>query len=276
MPITNVVVAAGGLGTRVASWARMMPKEFLPIDQAPAFVHLLDEIRGLGEPLCNVYWVYHPYYEPFIDWMKRLLFDGGLERYISLAQELNKDVGPFPALHGLSLQFIRERGPYADLSSIQSCADQLDGAPCYVMFADMLYPGSSPLVQMGQHAEDAPLVLARPYTATDAHRHGVIVASPDHGELRVADIIEKPDPIAAYQLFRRCGPDRLFLLEGRFWLTPDFVKTLTLEACHAGCEPKLSYALRNFARDERVNVAILRGASVDVGATTAATLDTIR
>lgn len=43
-----VVVAAGGLGTRVHGWARFIPKEFYPVDGRPGITHLLEEIAGLG------------------------------------------------------------------------------------------------------------------------------------------------------------------------------------------------------------------------------------
>jgi hypothetical protein len=51
MPANNpalVVVAAGGLGTRVHPWARFIPKEFYPVVGRPGITLLLEEIAGLG------------------------------------------------------------------------------------------------------------------------------------------------------------------------------------------------------------------------------------
>lgn len=39
--ITSVVVTAGGLGTRAASWAQYIPKEFYPVAGRPGIAHLL-------------------------------------------------------------------------------------------------------------------------------------------------------------------------------------------------------------------------------------------
>ena len=39
-----VVVAAGGLGTRVHPWARFIPKEFYPVGGRPGITRLLEEI----------------------------------------------------------------------------------------------------------------------------------------------------------------------------------------------------------------------------------------
>ncbi|GAA1824894.1 hypothetical protein HC028_26255 [Planosporangium flavigriseum] len=67
----QVVIAAGGLGTRVGEWTHVLPKEFQPVDGRPAIVWLLDEIAALSP--ADVECVYHPYYEPFIGWAARTL-----------------------------------------------------------------------------------------------------------------------------------------------------------------------------------------------------------
>ena len=41
-----VVVAAGGLGTRVHGWARFIPKEFYPVGGRPGIARLLEEIAA--------------------------------------------------------------------------------------------------------------------------------------------------------------------------------------------------------------------------------------
>ena len=43
-----VVVAAGGLGTRVHGWAQFIPKEFYPVGGRPGITRLLEEIAGAG------------------------------------------------------------------------------------------------------------------------------------------------------------------------------------------------------------------------------------
>ena len=58
-----VVIAAGGLGTRVHGWARFIPKEFYPVGGRPGLMRLLEEIADLGPARAVI--VYHPYYEQF-------------------------------------------------------------------------------------------------------------------------------------------------------------------------------------------------------------------
>lgn len=80
---TRVVVAAGGLGTRVRDWSAFLPKEFTPVDGQPGIVRLLSEISALGP--AHVVVVYHPYYEPFIRWARTVLTSRAAARYCRTA-----------------------------------------------------------------------------------------------------------------------------------------------------------------------------------------------
>ena len=70
----QVVVCAGGLGTRIAGWSRYIPKEFFPVGGRPGIVHLLDEIARSGP--ADVVIVCHPYYDAFTAWACRPLRSG--------------------------------------------------------------------------------------------------------------------------------------------------------------------------------------------------------
>src|SRR5262245_19976702 len=104
--VAQVVIAAGGLGTRVRDWSTFLPKEFTPVAGTPAIVRLLDEIAAAGP--ANVVVVYHPYYEPFIRWIRRVLAPGAVARY-------RHNAGlPWAAPPGregsLQVRFVRQRG----------------------------------------------------------------------------------------------------------------------------------------------------------------------
>ena len=113
----HVVVAAGGLGTRVACWARFIPKEFYPVDGRPGVTHLLEEIAALGP--ARVVIVYHPYYEGFAAWARQALSEHGQARY---ARAARNDFGAV-LKPGLAISFVPQQGPYADLTSV------INGAP---------------------------------------------------------------------------------------------------------------------------------------------------
>jgi UTP-glucose-1-phosphate uridylyltransferase len=140
--LTRVVVAAGGLGTRVSSWSRYLPKEFYPVDGRPGIAHLLDEIAALGP--AEVVIIYHPYYEAFAAWARAALSPQGQDRYHQAARIRDAN---WPA--GLTVPLISQHGPYADLTSVLNGADHLAaGSDLYVAFADNLYRGDNPLLAL--------------------------------------------------------------------------------------------------------------------------------
>lgn len=105
-----VVVAAGGLGTRVHPWARFIPKEFYPIEGRPGLIRLLEEIGALGParvavnlpPLLRAV-----RYEQFAEWGRQVLGDVGRARYSRVAGiEVPEAVPP-----GVTVSFIPQRVP---------------------------------------------------------------------------------------------------------------------------------------------------------------------
>ena len=78
-----VVVAAGGLGTRVHGWAQFIPKEFYPVGGRPGITRLLEVIAGAGP--ARVVIVYHPYYEQFAAWARQVLSPRDHARYARAA-----------------------------------------------------------------------------------------------------------------------------------------------------------------------------------------------
>ncbi|MEU5148656.1 hypothetical protein AB0G42_15885 [Streptomyces yangpuensis] len=58
-PTTTVVIAAGGLGTRVTGWLLFLPKEFRPVEGRPGLLYVLEESAATGAARAVV--VHHPY-----------------------------------------------------------------------------------------------------------------------------------------------------------------------------------------------------------------------
>jgi UTP-glucose-1-phosphate uridylyltransferase len=259
--VAQVVVAAGGLGTRVANWSRFLPKEFYPVDGAPGIVHLLTEIAALGP--ARVVIVYHPYYEPFIRWAKRALRPSGRAQYQALARQ---PITTRHAVEDLDLKFVRQHGPYADVTSILNGAARLPPGDLFVAFADNLYPNAVPLLDLATAATTA--VLARPFDIADAANRGVIVCSNADGQTTMAALVEKPTNAQARLLADQHGADNLRLLEGRARLTADFVAYLkTTSFAPTLSEPKLSLALASYSRHHRVAVTTITGPAIDLGGT---------
>jgi len=253
----RVVIAAGGLGTRVAGWAQLLPKEFQPVGGRPALLHLLDELAWAGAEQAVL--VYHRYYEPFIGWTARALLPGGAARYRAAA---GMPAGPQPVHEGLRLSFVRQRGAYADITSVLNAAAHLPAGPLYVVYADNLYPATNPLRLLRAVPGDTAAVLARPFDVAEANRRGVIITD---GTDQLTSLVEKPGPDQAEDLLHTHGPDRLRLLEGRFRLPADLVEQLHgSHDAHPG-EPRLSLALAAYARTRPVHVVTTTAAVLDLG-----------
>lgn len=260
--IPRVVVCAGGLGTRVASWTRYLPKEFYPVQGRPAIVHLLDEIAALGP--AEVVVVCHPYYERFTTWARTVFSQDGHDSYHRAAQ---RPCVPTPAA-ALTLSFISQRGPYADITSVLNGASHLACSEgLYVAFADNLYPDSNPLMPLRAVDPGCTAVLARPYQRDLAASRGVIIARYEHGRLRMLGLAEKPGPDAARELERRYGPGGLRLLEGRARLSADFVRFTRAYQPPARTEPKLALALAlaDYTVNHPVTVITTTSQVVDLG-----------
>ena len=260
-----VVVAAGGLGTRVHPWARFIPKEFYPVVGRPGITLLLEEIAGLGP--ARVVIVYHPYYEQFAAWARQVLSRHDHARYSDAAGT------PVPAAvpAGLTVSLIPQHGPYGDLTSVLNGADHLaarDGL--HVAFADNLYPGPSPLPLLRDACQGDVTVLASGYRRALAGSRGILVTRPglSPGQpRRVLVLAEKPGLADAIDLEETHGPGNLLMLEGRTRLTARFLE-FARSRRHGGpgSEPKLALAIGDYAREHPVWAVPRDGEVTDLGA----------
>jgi UTP-glucose-1-phosphate uridylyltransferase len=258
--VTRVVIAAGGLGTRVSAWSRYLPKEFYPVAGRPGIAHLLDEIAELAPAEAVI--VYHSYYEPFAAWARSALSQHGHDSYIRAARLSD---GPRLPV-GVALSLIPQRGQYADITSVLNGSDHFAAAgELYVAFADNLYPASNPLLGLRAAPPGHVAVLARGYQRELAATRGVIAVARQDGHLLVSELVEKPDPVAARALELRHGTASLFLLEGRARLTPAFIRWVSNRQMPVGTEPKLALAIADWARTHPVIATPTTSHVIDLG-----------
>ncbi|MFI9842557.1 transcriptional regulator [Nonomuraea sp. NPDC051941] len=263
-----MVVAAGGLGTRVHRWDRYLPKEWQSVGGRPGIVHLLKEIADLGP--AHVVIVYHPYYEAFVAWAREVLSLDGHQRYVGAAGLALSD-DPLP--HEMTVDWVRQCGSYGDLTSVLNGADRLAGpetsnsGELWLAFGDNLYPASNPLATLRQSAPGV-AVLARPYQPKPAQERGVIATVRDAGGALMVELVEKPDPYAAQALEERYGPDNLMMLEGRARVDDTFLDCARTNLAASSGEPRLSLALAAYARTSTVRVVSTTGEIVDLGTPT--------
>ncbi|MFF8919431.1 hypothetical protein ACF08M_40655 [Streptomyces sp. NPDC015032] len=134
----GVVIAAGGLGTRVNGWSRFLPKEFRPVGGRPGLLHVLTEAAATG--IRHAVVVHHPCYTPFIDWARQTLTPGALARYQELAQQPVSFPSP---TEDLRVDFIAQRGRYADITSALNGSQHLRSADVCLLFSDNIDHGNN-------------------------------------------------------------------------------------------------------------------------------------
>ncbi|MFE3601337.1 sugar phosphate nucleotidyltransferase [Streptomyces sp. NPDC059142] len=249
-PPAGVVIAAGGLGTRVTGWTPFLPKEFRPVAGRPGLAHVLEETAVLGAERAVV--VHHPYYAPLITWVRQAFAPGALARYQEVARQ---PVGPRPPAEMIRVDFIPQHGPYSDITSALNGSEHLGTADICLVYSDNVDPTHGALSALAAASTPGtPAVLAAPFDLRAASSHGVIVCSGTGPVRTMTALVEKPGPARAAQLAREHGPDALRLLQGRLRLTPDLLHHLTAAARRTAAEPKLSLALAAYARRRRVDV----------------------
>ncbi|MEV8230608.1 sugar phosphate nucleotidyltransferase [Streptomyces sp. NPDC079167] len=258
---TAVVIAAGGLGTRVSGWSPFLPKELRPVQGRPGLLHVLEEAARLGADRAVV--VHHPYYAPLIDWTRQVLAPGAQARYRQLAHQ---PAGHHPLTERMQVDFIAQHGRYADITSALNGAEHLHAGDICLAFADNVDPSHLALsALMAAASPGAPAVLAGPFNLQDASSHGVIICTGTGPERTMTALVEKPDPVRAAQLVAEHGPENLRLLQGRARLTPELLRYLTASVRHTASEPKLSLALADYARHDAVGVITNTRTMIDLG-----------
>ncbi|MEV5129101.1 hypothetical protein ACN6K8_000265 [[Kitasatospora] papulosa] len=258
---TAVVIAAGGLGTRVAGWSPFLPKELRPVQGRPGLLHVLEEAARIGADRAVV--VHHPYYAPLIDWTRQVLAPGAQARYRQLAHQ---PVGHHPLTERMQVDFIAQCGRYADITSALNGAEHLNTGDICLAFADNVDPSHTALSKLMATASScAPAVLAEPFSVQGAGSHGVIICAGTGPDRTMSALIEKPDPVRAAQLATEHGPENLRLLQGRARLTSELLRYLTASVRQATSEPKLSLALADYARHDAVCVVTNTKTMIDLG-----------
>ncbi|MCX5395585.1 NTP transferase domain-containing protein [Streptomyces sp. NBC_00102] len=251
----NVIIAAGGLGSRVAGWSRYFPKEFRPVNGRPGLTHVLDEAATARAGRVVV--VHHPYYNPLIEWARHVLAPGAQSHYNDLVREPNER----PALP--AVEFVAQHGPYADITSVLNGAEHLGtDSDLLLAFADNVDTTHEALSELASTTSGEPAVLAAPFSRSAASSHGVIICdSAGH----MVTLVEKPGPEAVIALLHDHGRDSLRLLLGRARLTGDLVRFLATTPADPETEPKLSLALASYARNRPIKVITTTNTMIDLG-----------
>ncbi len=212
MSVRKAIIPCAGFGTRFLPLTKVMPKELLPIVDAPALCYILDEARESGiEEVMIVLSPQKQYikqlFEPNVALNAQLEATGKREA-LALA---NRDFG-------MKISFVTQKEMRGNGRAVALCKKFAAGSPVGVMFGDdIMYTGEgTPVLKQLIDAYEltgATIVGCQKCSEEVARKCGVMILGERISErvTRVKGIVEKPEGAL---------PSDLASL-GRFVLTPD-------------------------------------------------------
>ena len=241
MTIRTAVIPAAGLGTRFLPATKAVPKGLLPIVDTPAIQLVVEEALAAG--LEDVIVVLGPGQDAL---REHFAGDPALEHEL-------EERGKADALAAVrratrpEVRFVVQEEALGLGHAVSVAAPLVGGAPFAVLLGDDLVDPAVPLLRsMLAESErtDASVIAAMHVGPREIAMYGCITPGEPNGDLiRVASIVEKPDPAEA-------ASD--LAVVGRYVFTPEIVDALATTTPGAGGEIQLTDAIGALAATEPV------------------------
>jgi len=243
--ITRAVIPAAGLGTRFLPMTRSMPKEMLPVGRKPVIQYVVEMAVDAGITECLI-----------ITGRGKRAVEDYFDRSDIAENEENARLDAL--IDRLDIYFVRQKSPRGLWDALRYAEPFASGEPFVVLLGDTFTRPSClpPLIEAYQrHRVSAIAVQPVPEELLD--RYGVVEATPcGRGELRITDLVEKPDP--------RKAPSNLAVL-GAYLLTPSIFPALARTRPGRNGEIQLTDALREAAEAGRLVGVVASGRRYDIG-----------
>ncbi len=258
MSVTQAVIAAAGLGTRLLPATKALPKELFPIVDRPVLHYILDEVlaSGFQKVIVVTRQTNSPIEEYFRCIEGHASLSGGQETTVNSAKTFGW------AGQQVELLFVPQPStlPYGNGSPLLAARALLGDEPFAYLFGDDLVLSQRPCLQQlltvfEQH-RPAAVLACQEVSEAETKLYGIVEPKADRHPLEVKSIVEKPAPPAA--------PSRLALL-GRFVLTPKVLEHLEQLDVRSGSELWLSGALDALCKHSQVIAHPIEGTWFPVG-----------
>ena len=241
MTIRTAVIPAAGLGTRFLPATKAQPKGLLPIVDTPTIQLVVEEALAVG--LDDVIVVLGPGQDALRAHFAR---DEALEDELSGRGKADALAAVRRATRP-EVRFVVQEEALGLGHAVAVAAPLVGDAPFAVLLGDDLVDPHVPLLRsmLGASERTGSSVIAAMHVGPrEIAMYGCITPGETDGELvRVASIVEKPDPAEA-------ASDLAVI--GRYVFTPGIVEALARTTPGAGGEIQLTDAISALARDEAV------------------------
>jgi len=262
MKVRRAILPAAGLGTRMLPATKAIPKEMLPLADAPTIQYIVEEAAASGIEQLTI----------ITSRSKRAIedhFDGAPELEEVLEHKGKRDsLDQVRRLESLTrLTFVRQHRPLGLGHAVLMARETVGDEPCGVLLGDDLVvnEGSPCLRQLiDVHERHGGCVVAVMHMPRDQlSRYGVVqlASGPDDSRLepglhRVRQLVEKPAADEA--------PSDLAII-GRYVLSPSIFAALEVTPPGAGGEIQLTDAIRRVGEREPIWAYEFTGTRYDTG-----------
>ena len=258
MKIRKAIIPAAGLGTRFLPATKAQPKEMLPIVDKPAIQYIVEEAISSGiEDIIIV-----------TGRNKRAIedhFDKSVELEATLEGKGNREL--LKIVQDISnladIHYIRQKEPLG-LGHAVLCARKFIGdEPFAVLLGDDIIDSDPPCLKRMidlYETHETSVVAVQTVPWEDVNKYGIVSPAAfsdlEGGNVRIADLVEKPD--------RNAAPSNLAVI-GRYIIEPEIFPLL--EDCQPGRggEIQLTDALRLLNAKKPMIAYGIEGKRYDIG-----------
>jgi len=256
MPVRKAVIPAAGLGTRFLPATKAIPKEMLPVVDAPAIQYVVEEAvrAGLHDIL-------------MVTGRSKRAIEDHFDRVVELEQALEAkgDSERLAAVRAASeladVHFVRQQDPRGLGHAVLVAAAHVGAEPFAVLLGDDLIDARDPLLEQMvevQAREGGSVVALMEVSHDQISLYGCAAVAPgaEGNVVRITGLVEKPPADEA--------PSDLAVI-GRYVLSPTVFDVLGRTAPGRGGEIQLTDALQELLSLEPVHGVVFRGRRYDTG-----------
>jgi UTP--glucose-1-phosphate uridylyltransferase len=255
MKVRKAVIVAAGLGTRMLTASKVIPKEILPVVDTPAIQIIVEEAVASG--IKEIIMVVSPgktlvldHFAPAED-LRRHLESKGKD---DLLETLRRTVNPakFTTAH--------QREPLGLGHAVLQARDQVGDEPFALFLPDDIIDSKTPcLRQLLEVAEerDAPVVALLRVEHSEVSKYGIVAVKPVDDRLyELTGMVEKP-PVES-------APSD-FAIMGRYVLPPEIFELIAHSKPGAGGEIQITDALLALTMRRKLYGYEFEGTRYDLG-----------
>lgn len=189
--ITKGVILCGGLATRFLPFSKSLPKEMLPILNRPAIDYIVQDFKNNG--ITDILVVLgrnkeciENYYDRNIELEDKLKYSGKTKEL----NEINE------IIQGIRITFIRQINAKGTGYAVNLAKEFVGNDDFILSFPDELIVGQSYTKQLldaynSLHTNILPL---KQIPISESYKYGMVDYMSDNGEIKITNIIEKPNP----------------------------------------------------------------------------------